>query len=326
MIYGFCSGKIWQRPCSAIPACHGNIPLHHKLPLHSVKVFFAPSENVLFGNLLHKGYWGPVTVFWQSVQHFSHIVLVVIEDEYTHPLLETAIISTRFLFIGIFVTVGSGVIVLKWSFLWPDCRWWWVSPFSDHWPWRFILRMVRIWSSRWDGRKGIILSYRRVWGNLGCLWWRRMVKKWKKQSCQCQESIFERRLAHHPEFSAPQIAKSSVEQEACCHTASPLVVMMASISQCAQSWQPEPCIGHQLQWWQNYEWSTVLVITPCDYVNNLDLLQLDKNRFLSTAYLDNKCKHYTRLMFLIQEMLIVMAVKDTFFSMPCIQQVPRHKE
>ena len=125
MIYGFCSGKIWRRPCSAIPACYGNIPLHHKLPFHSVKVFFTPSENVLFGNLLHKGYWGPVTVFWQGLQHFSHIVLVVIEDEYTHPLLETAIISTRFLFIVIFVTVGSGVIVLKWSFLflWPDCRW-----------------------------------------------------------------------------------------------------------------------------------------------------------------------------------------------------------
>ena len=74
MIYGFCSGKMWQRPCSAIPACHGNIPLHHKLPLHSVKVFFVPSQDVLFGNLLHKGYWGPVTVFWQSVQHFSHSI------------------------------------------------------------------------------------------------------------------------------------------------------------------------------------------------------------------------------------------------------------
>ena len=48
-------------------------------------------------------------VFWQGVQHFSHILLVVIEDEYTHPLLETAIISTRFLFIGIFDTVGSKV-------------------------------------------------------------------------------------------------------------------------------------------------------------------------------------------------------------------------
>ena len=134
MIYGFCSGKIWQRPCSPIPACHVNIPLHHKLPLHSVKVFFVPSENVLFGNLLHKGYWGPVTVFWQGVQHFSHIVLVVTEDEYMHTLLETAIISTRFLFTGISVTVGSGVNVLKWSFpfLWPDCRWWWVSPLSDH--------------------------------------------------------------------------------------------------------------------------------------------------------------------------------------------------
>ena len=59
----------------------------------------------------------------------------------------------------------------------------------------------------------------------------------------------------------------------------------------------------------------MLAITPCDFVKNLDLLQLDKNRFLSTAYLelDNKCKHYTRLMFLIQEMLIVMAVKDNFF-------------
>ena len=57
----------------------------------------------------------------------------------------------------------------------------------------------------------------------------------------------------------------------------------------------------------------MLVITPCDFVKNLDLLQLDKNRFLSTAYLDNKGKHYIRLMFLIQEMLIVMAVKDTFF-------------
>ena len=75
------------------------------------------------------------------------------------------------------------------------------------------------------------------------------VKKWRKQSCQCQESIFERRLAHHPKFSAPQIAESSVEQEACCHTVSPLVVMVASLSQCAKSWQPEPCIGHQLQWW-----------------------------------------------------------------------------
>ena len=101
MIYGFCSGKMWQRPCSAIPACHMNIPFYHKLPLHCVKVFFVPSENVLFGNLLHKGYWGPVTVFLQGVQLFSHIVLVVIEDEYTHLLLETAIISTRFLFIGV---------------------------------------------------------------------------------------------------------------------------------------------------------------------------------------------------------------------------------
>ena len=98
--YGFCSGKIWQRPCSAIPAFHGNIPLHHKFPLHSAKVFF-PYEDVLFGNLLHKGFWGPVTFFWQGVQHFSHIILVVIEDEYTHLLLETAIISTRFLFIDV---------------------------------------------------------------------------------------------------------------------------------------------------------------------------------------------------------------------------------
>ena len=89
--------------------------------------------------------------------------------------------------------------------------------------------------------------------------------------------------------------------------------MVASLSQCAKRWQPEPCISHQLQLWQKYEWSTVLVITPCDFVKNLDLLQQDKNRFLSTAYLDNKCKHYTRLMFLIQEMLIVMAVKDNFF-------------
>ena len=42
---------------------------------------------------------------------------------------------------------------------------------------------------------------------------------------------------------------------------------------------------------------------------------MDKNRFLSTAYseLDKKCKHYTRLMFLIHEMLVVMAVKDNKF-------------
>ena len=102
--------------------------------LCTVSVFFVPSENVLFRNLLHNGYCGPVIVFWQGVQHFSHIVLVVTEDEYMHTLLETAIISTRFLFTGISVTVGSGVNVLKWSFpfLWPDCRWWWVSPLSDH--------------------------------------------------------------------------------------------------------------------------------------------------------------------------------------------------
>ena len=49
MRYGFCSGKIWQRPCSVIPAYHGNIPLHHKLPLHSVKVFFVPSEMFCLG-------------------------------------------------------------------------------------------------------------------------------------------------------------------------------------------------------------------------------------------------------------------------------------
>ena len=55
------------------------------------------------------------------------------------------------------------------------------------------------------------------------------------------------------------------------------------------------------------------------------ILQLDKNRFLSTAYLDNKCKHYTRLMFLIQEMLIVMAVKDTFFLCPVFNKSPGTK-
>ena len=158
------------------------------------------------------------------------------------------------------------------------------------------------------------------------LWWRRKVKKWRKQSCQCQERVSERRLAHHLKFSAPQTAESSVEQEAWVHSPSPSAVMVASLSQCAKGWQPEPCIGHQLQWWQNYEWSTVLVIKACDFVKNPDLLQLYKNRFLTTAYLDNKCKHYTRLMFLIQEMLIVMAVKDIKKSVPCIQQVPRHKE
>ena len=58
------------------------------------------------------------------------------------------------------------------------------------WPWRFLLRMVGIWSSRWGGRQGINLSYRQVLGKLGCLWWRRRVQKWKKQSCECQEIIF----------------------------------------------------------------------------------------------------------------------------------------
>ena len=51
----------------------------------------------------------------------------------------------------------------------------------------------------------------------------------------------------------PLRSQSSVEQEACCHTVSPLVVMVASLSQCAKRWQPEPCIAHQLQWWQQYE-------------------------------------------------------------------------
>ena len=46
----------------------------------------------------------------------------------------------------------------------------------------------------------------------------------------------------------PLRSQSSVEQEACCHTVSPLVVMVASLSQCVKGWQPEPCIGHQLQW------------------------------------------------------------------------------
>ena len=37
----------------------------------------------------------------------------------------------------------------------------------------------------------------------------------------------------------PLRSESSVEQEACCHTVSPLVVMVASLSQCAKGWQPE---------------------------------------------------------------------------------------
>ena len=69
----------------------------------------------------------------------------------------------------------------------------------------------------------------------------------------------------------------------------------------------------------------MLVITQCDFVKNLDLLQLDKNRFLSTAYLDNKGKHYTRLMFLIQEMLIVMAVKDKKILWPVFNKSPGTK-
>ena len=44
----------------------------------------------------------------------------------------------------------------------------------------------------------------------------------------------------------PLRSQSSDEQDTCCHTVSPLVVMAASLSQCAKSWQPEPCIGHQL--------------------------------------------------------------------------------
>ena len=103
------------------------------------------------------------------------------------------------------------------------------------------------------------------WASWASRRWRRRVRKWRKQSCQCQESIFERRFAHHPKLSAPQIAVSSVEQEACCHNVSPLVMMVASLSQCAKGWQPEPCIGHQLQWWQKCQWSTVFVITPIDF-------------------------------------------------------------
>ena len=359
MIYGFGSGKIWQRPCSAIPACHGNIPLHHKFPLHSVKVF-VPYENVLFGNLLHKGFWGPVTFFWQGVQHFSNIILVVIEDEYTHLLLETAIISTRFLFtdvtecictlclyccmysvcrcvcvllcvyvirffyvcvtccdlyvtinlseterekvrgnnndlsyvpsktkkqnknnnnnnkkqqplavapllfltsnlqfpptiyIGIFFAVGSGVIVLKWSFLflWPDCKWWWVSPLSDHCPWRFILRMVGIWSSRASS-----WATGGFWSSWGACGGAEGSRNEGSSPVNVRKAFLKEDL-HIIQSCLPLRSQSSVEQEACCHTVSPLVVMVASLSQCAKGWQPEPCIGHQLQWWQQYEWLT----------------------------------------------------------------------
>ena len=141
-------------------------------------------------------------------------------------------------------------------------------------------------------QQGIILSYRWVWVKLGCLWWSRRVKKWRKQSCQCQESVFERRLAHHPKFSAPQIAVFSWTRSLLsycipfgCDGGLPLPVCKTLAAR-ALYWS-------STAWWQQYEWWTVLVISPCDFVKNRDLLQLDKNRFLSTAYLQNKCKHYT---------------------------------
>ena len=203
-----------------------------------------------------------------------------------------------------------------------------VSAFSvsDQWPWRFLLRMVGIWSSRWGGRQGLILSYRRVLGKLGCLWWRRRVKKWRKQSCQCQERVFERRLAHHLKFSAPQIAVFSWTSllSYCipfgCDGGLPLPVCKRMAAK-ALYWSSTAMVAKI--WMIN----SVSDNTMWFCKKNLDLLQLDKNRFLSTAYLDNKCKHYTWLMFLIQEMLIIMAVKDKKkSSVPCIQQVPRHKK
>ena len=88
-----------------------------------------------------------------------------------------------------------------------------------------------------------------------------------------------------------------------------------------------------LWWWPHFpnvqkvgSQSLVLVIN-CNGGNNMNDQHVSDNtmwfckkrygftttgrkRFLWTAYLENKCKYYTRLMFLIQEMLIVMAVKD----------------
>ena len=292
-----------------------NIPLHHKLLLHSVKVFFVPSKNVLFENLLHKGYWGPVTVFWQGVQHFSHILLVVTEDEYMHTLLETAIISSRFLFTGISVTVGSGVNVLKWSFpfLWPDCRWWWVSPLSDHLAlkvptqngWNLKQQVGRQAGHRPELQAGS--------GQVG-------VPVVEEKGPEMEEAVLSMSGKH---FWKKTCASSKVFCPSDCRVFS---WTWSLVSYCIRfgcdGGLPLPVckrLAAKALYWSSTAMPMVAKIWMINSVSdntmwfckkNLDLLQLDKNRFLSTAYLDNKCKHYTWLMFLIQEMLIIMAVKD----------------
>ena len=171
--------------------------------------------------------------------------------------------------------------------------------------------MVGIWSSRWGGRQGIILSYRWVLGKpvveeegqeveeavlsmSGKSFWKK-TRTPSEVFCpsDCRVFSWTRSLGS---FSIPFGSDGGLPLPVCKKLAAralywSLTAMVAKIRMINS-------VSDNTMWF-------------CK--KNKDLLQLDKNRFLSTAYLDNKCKHYTRLMFLIQEMLIVMAVKDIIF-------------